>query len=341
MDYRFSNTVDIFRMKRSVVAHYESYALLSQRRARELLSSTRLADRCPICKGDKSDIAMVMHGFQYRHCLNCTHVYHPETIPDERLEQFYTDTGVDLPYSATYSDDIDAQKVREQSAATPKVDYIANFMKEDLKRGKKSWLDIACGNGDVLGVAKSRGFEVFGIELSPALAELARNTYGIQVYEGNLLKYNGEDKRGEYDVVTFIGILDALPDPQGYLKVAREMTRVGGLLAINVPHFNSLSAAIQKSYPDLSIRFAFPNAFHLFTERSLTEAITRNGFEPIGIWFYGMDIYELINNLSLESFRFRNSEARQILISVVNELQHVIDTKHLSDEILMVARKVS
>jgi hypothetical protein len=55
------------------------------------------------------------------------------------------------------------------------------------------------------------------------------------------------------------------------------------------------------------------------------------------MWLYGMDIYELINTLSLENLRFRHSVARQILVRLVNELQQVIDVNRLSDEILLVA----
>jgi len=340
MHYRHSNAIDIFKLKRGVVSDYDRHVLLSRQQARALLASAPSSDRCPICACEACEIVAVVHGFRYQQCARCTHVYHPHEIPEKELRRFYAEVTTEQPYSATYSEDPEAQEVRARSAAAPKVDHIVSFLREAPTAGTKSWLDVACGNGDVLGVAKSRGFAGQGIELSSTLAEIARRAHGIPVFEGTLLEYVEGNRTTRFDVVTFVGVLDLLATPSRYLEAASRLTREGGLLAVNVPHYNSLSAAIQKSYADTTTRFAFPNAFHLFTERSLTEAVARQGFEPLGVWFYGMDVYELINNLSLESVRFRHSEARNILISLVNELQGVVDEHHLSDEILMVARRV-
>jgi hypothetical protein len=64
------------------------------------------------------------------------------------------------------------------------------------------------------------------------------------------------------------------------------------------------------------------------------------GYRPLGIWFYGMDIYELINNLHLESYPFRGSALEARLMELVNDLQAVIDQKKSSDEFLLVAQAV-
>jgi SAM-dependent methyltransferase len=338
--YTHSNPIDIFAMKRGVVADYERHVLASRTRARALLTGAEPGARCPVCGCEKFEIVAVIHGFRYGQCSGCTHVFHPHRIPDAALRQFYTDATGERPYSATYSEDPGAQEVRARSAAAPKVLHIASFLGE-AAAGTRTWLDIACGNGDVPGIARSKGFLAQGIELSPTLAEIARRTHQIPVFEGTLLEYADRNPTARHDVVTFIGILDLLPEPAPYLEAASRIAREGGLLAVSVPHWTSLSAAVQKAYPDATIRFAYPNAFHLFTERSLTEAVRRHGFEPLGVWFYGMDMYELINNLALDSVRFRHSEARTILVELVNELQAVIDARHLSDEILMVARRTA
>lgn len=334
MEYRYSNPIDIFGMKVNVVANYERYVEIFQRRFRELRHHTYEVLACPVCDSDQSEIAMIIHGFQYRRCNNCTHVYLRDAIRPEQLREYYTDSTVELPYSSTYSEDPEVQKIRRQSAASAKVEYISQY----LSKPKGRWLDIACGNADFLAEAKAKGHEVQGIELSPTLVKVAKQMYGIEVFEGTLLDFAKSSGDEKYDVVGCIGIIDILPDLESYFRAAAKLVTKGGLIAINVPHYNSLTAAIQQAYHDQTIRFACPNVFHLFTERSLQEVLKRHGFEPIAMWFFGMDVYELINTISLESHRFRNSKARHILMNLGNEFQRVCDEKKFSDEVMIIGR---
>src|SRR5262245_21749004 len=89
MQYRFSNQIDIFAMKRNDVANYDRLVQSMQREARLFLEWAQRGMRCPICGGEESELAMVVHGFQYRQCLGCTHVYNVEKISAEQLERFY------------------------------------------------------------------------------------------------------------------------------------------------------------------------------------------------------------------------------------------------------------
>ena len=340
MEYKFSNPIDIFGLKKNEIANYEGYTLAGQRQALDLLESTRGADPCPICNTENSHIAVVVHGFQYKQCENCTHVYQVLPIPIQRIEEVYTATDVEFPYSDIYAKDAEVQRIRFDSAVTPRVEYVSSFLSERLDGKPKSWLDIGCGNGGILAAAKSKGFEVTGIEISATLVEVARRTHGIDLFHGTLLEYYKEHKQARYDVVSFIGLLHSLPDIQSDMEVASELVTDSGLFVTNASHYNSLTMALQQSYSDQPVRFCTPNVYHLFTEQSLQEFARRHGFEPVGMWYFGMDVYELINTLSLESFRFRHSRAKEILVNLVNELQSTLDVNQLSDEIFMVAMKV-
>jgi 2-polyprenyl-3-methyl-5-hydroxy-6-metoxy-1,4-benzoquinol methylase len=341
LQYKTSNPIDIFGMKSNIVTNYEVFVRAMRREALSIAESSLSPATCPICESEQSTLAMVVHGLRWRHCTGCTHVYHNEAISMDRLEQLYTDVTGEFPYSHIYSEDPAIQKIRLESAATRKVDYISSFLQKDDGSRTARWLDIACGNGDVLGVAKSRGYDVMGIELSGELVKVARASHGIPVYEGTLPAYCSENPDEKFDVLGFIGILDALPNAMEYLRLAAEMANPSALIVINVPHVNSISGAIAGSFPAQAVRFAFPNQFHLFTEQSLQTALRNSGFEPIAAWYYGMDIYELINTISYDSPQFRTSKARDILVGLVNELQQVIDAARLSDEVLMIGRKTS
>jgi ubiquinone/menaquinone biosynthesis C-methylase UbiE len=335
MEYKYSNALDIFGLKSNVLKDYENYVRFMHAKARELRIGARPVEVCPICGTAESSEAHLIHGWSFQQCSQCTHVYNALQIDPERLTDYYMETAGKFSYAATYIDDEDAQRIRQESAATPKVDYISGF-----KEGHRTWIDIATGNADILYIARDQGFEVKGIELNEGLIEYAKRVYDIDVYGGTLLDYAKDYPQEKWDIVTFIGILDILPDAITYLKTARRMQKPGGLMAVNVPHYNSLTRTIQRAYSNRVARHAFPNLFHLFTEESITKALEIAGYRPLGIWFYGMDIYELINNLHLESYPFRGSALEARLMELVNDLQAVIDQKKSSDEFLLVAQAV-
>jgi SAM-dependent methyltransferase len=85
-----------------------------------------------------------------------------------------------------------------------------------------SLLDVACGQGDFLAYAASRGFEVSGIDLSDLAVTEARRRLPeaeIQVGSGEALPFENES----FDVVTCLGSLEHFPDP---IAGARELHRV-------------------------------------------------------------------------------------------------------------------
>jgi len=77
----------------------------------------------------------------------------------------------------------------------------------------------------------------------------------------------------------------------------------------------------------------------LFTSSSLQKAFDLAGVDVKGIWYFGMDIHELIFNLSIEDKEFEASDIRNHLYDHFNEIQGAIDRSKLSDVIFMVGSK--
>lgn len=105
---------------------------------------------------------------------------------------------------------------------------------------EKKFLDVACGCGDFLILAKEKGFDVYGIDISQVAIEQARqkllqDQLKLSIMDGSNMKFKDE----YFDVVTCIGSLEHFPDP---VKGASEFARVikqNGIVLIVVP--NNLS----------------------------------------------------------------------------------------------------
>jgi SAM-dependent methyltransferase len=149
-----------------------------------------------------------------------------------------------------------------------------------------SLLDIGCGDGLFLAVARQAGWLVEGIEFSPEGARRASVRLGRPVAVGDLSR----DRllAGPFDVVTLWHVLEHLADPAAMLAAARQRLRAGGLLAVAVPNLRNLPMqaayllARRRRLPLYEAGAREPHLSH-FSEPTLTRILERAGFASIRI----------------------------------------------------------
>src|SRR5665647_764700 len=109
-----------------------------------------------------------------------------------------------------------------------------------------SLLDIGCGFGFFMQLARSAGFRTDGVEIAPELACEAARRYGLRVHTGNLS--NAPSHLRGYDVVTAWDVLEHCPDPHLVIQeVARRMLP-GGLVLLRVPDFSFASRGLPPDF---------------------------------------------------------------------------------------------
>lgn len=96
-----------------------------------------------------------------------------------------------------------------------------------LGRGKV--LDIGCGNGMNL-KALPDSWEKYGIELSPAVADAAREFTGAQIYTGKYEEYQAQEN--SYNLVMAHALIEHLFDPQAFVKWCYRILEPGGYLVL-------------------------------------------------------------------------------------------------------------
>ncbi|MCK4911127.1 MAG: class I SAM-dependent methyltransferase [Thermodesulfovibrionales bacterium] len=115
---------------------------------------------------------------------------------------------------------------------------------------KGRMLDVGCGLGLMLALARDRGWEVVGLEFNNETAAPARKEFGLNVRTGRLSN-NGFEKCS-LDVITFWHSLEHLEDAVDDVREAAKLLKPGGLLLLSVPNFESLQS-----------RMSGPGWFHL------------------------------------------------------------------------------
>ena len=103
-------------------------------------------------------------------------------------------------------------------------------------------LDVGCGYGLLLDEARSRGYDVEGIELSSAAARYARARLGLRVLETSLEDPMLDGER--YDAIAMVDVLEHVDDPVAALERVRSLLAPGGALLIATPDPSSFVARI-------------------------------------------------------------------------------------------------
>jgi SAM-dependent methyltransferase len=105
-------------------------------------------------------------------------------------------------------------------------------------------LDVGCGDGSFLVALAQHGWEVFGTELSEAIAMTAKRRLGNGVLVGAIEL--GGHRGASFDLVTFWHVLEHLDDPQKALAEARRLVKPDGTVVVAVPNVDSLQAHLFK-----------------------------------------------------------------------------------------------
>ncbi len=98
-------------------------------------------------------------------------------------------------------------------------------------------LDIGCGSGHFLRIARALGFDSLGIEVDPVVIRNAQAS-GEKVIHGRLPDTGLESE--SFDHITLHHVLEHLHDPDAGLRECFRLLKKGGRLWVQVPNIDSI-----------------------------------------------------------------------------------------------------
>ena len=113
-----------------------------------------------------------------------------------------------------------------------------------------------------------------------------------------------------------------------------------GILAINQPMNDSVTGFMSKMFPDDSLRQNNPMDYSVYCKNSIFKLFKLAGFEVVGVWYHGLDCYEMFSKLIQKKDKASNLKNYDLLLNLFNEIQAVIDKHELSDLLIICAKKV-
>jgi SAM-dependent methyltransferase len=194
---------------------------------------------CEICGGGNARLLVSIEGFHIGKCTRCGLIYVTNPLDESELPELYSKQYFFELETTEYSPDSrDLNMKRHFSYNQQRLHALERF----AKTGRL--LDVGCGPGLFLVSARKRSWKVTGVDISEKAARFARSKFGLDVISGAIEQANLSE--GAFDVITMWHLLEHTSHPLGTLRTAKKLLNADGMLLIEVPNVNSLSAKIRR-----------------------------------------------------------------------------------------------
>jgi 2-polyprenyl-3-methyl-5-hydroxy-6-metoxy-1,4-benzoquinol methylase len=139
-------------------------------------------------------------------------------------------------------------------------------------------LDVGCERGVFLNELRRFGWQVSGTQLSRPAAVSATTELGLDVLYGELPSLNL--RPGSFSLATYFHVLEHLPRPGIYLAETHRLLARDGLLVVEVPNFESLTARLFRTH---WFGLDLPRHLYHFSPRSLVMLLAAHGFSVVKV----------------------------------------------------------
>jgi 2-polyprenyl-3-methyl-5-hydroxy-6-metoxy-1,4-benzoquinol methylase len=292
-------------------------------------------NECKTCSEPLGDIDLIIHEVPYSICENCKHLNGRHDDSKEFAEFLYADSDGE-EYSQNYLNNYNS---RVEDIYMPKAEFLQEVL-NDNSINKFSVTDIGCGGGHFVKACENFNIDAVGYDVNKNLIEL-----GSKILKKNKIIFKDLDlindliRSTSTEVLSLVGVLEHLMDPQGALKAFTESD--ANYLYLQVPLFSF--AAIQESmHDDVFPRQLNAGHTHLYTKESLDFLCKKFSLEKAGEWWFGTDMVDLFRHLHIKVQG--SSEKKADIIQTyfgdyIDEFQKVIDKEKICSGVNLVLKK--
>ncbi len=222
---------------------------------------------CNLCGADDAEV--LYDGLPVVRCRRCGLVYVQPQPSDEALAAVYTEAYFTRPTQ------------RGERAYVGNRAGLERFFDGRLRRLERlvrpgRLLEVGSNLGFLLHVARRKGWQAVGLELSEFAAAYAREQLGVDVRALRLDEAGFEPMA--FDAVVMRDLLEHVRDPRATLTEAHRVLRPGGVLALSMPNFGCANAGLAgPAWRHLHVE----QHLYQFTPGTLRRLLGECGFEVV------------------------------------------------------------
>jgi len=229
--------------------------------------------KCNLCGGDHFEQLFYKAPFNRVRCSDCNLTMAATDFTHEQAKEFY-----DQHYfkGGMYYDYIKDEPIITRNARARMIE-INKICPPGV------CLDVGCAAGFFLNVARSLGWETYGVELSSYAAAYAQKELGLFVINGVIEDSSSIISPKSLDLVTMWDFIEHVRDPMSVLQHANYLLKSGGFLALSTGDIDSVLARLMGRH----WRLFTPDHLYYFSQKTITMYLKRTGFELVSFGWQG------------------------------------------------------
>ena len=224
---------------------------------------------CHVCKSVRVYYLFSACGHRVVRCDDCGLVFLNPQPSDDELARIY---------DANYFLGSDSEAGREAASELKQANaglYLSEIRRyHGSERGRL--LEVGCGEGDFLVLAEADGWQVAGVEFSPAASERARQRLKNGKVSCGELQQAGLAPE-QFDLCVVSDVIEHVRSPLDFLREIHRVLKPGGTLFIATPSIDSWSARFLRQ------KWMEFKAEHLtyFDRQTIQTALFTSGFRDV------------------------------------------------------------
>lgn len=210
-------------------------------------------------------------------CRKCGLVYRNPRPTQKEIDNWYEQDFHLTEYKTLYGVEYTQDRKNISKIARQRMKVINSL----AKPGRI--LDVGCAAGFFLEVARSQGWEPYGVEISPYIAKFAQEQMKLNVLVGEL--HQAKYEKDVFTTTTIWYVLEHTQNPLGILKEMTRVTKRGGIVAVSCPnlggtYYRFCTKEWLKEQPSL-------HHFYDFSARTLGQMMEKVGLKVEKLTFGG------------------------------------------------------
>ena len=195
-------------------------------------------------------------------------------------------------------------------------------------------LDIGCGWGIFIDVARHSGWKSYGLEPLPGHAAYGRAKLKLEVITGTLK--DDTFPAAYFDAITAFQVFEHLPDISATIRRLWKIQKPGGLILIEVPNIKTLGVTILRGRH----RHFNPDHINFFSAQTLRLFLEQNGYQVLETYYPTryMTLYHLVNHWFRRFFPARMVDAASKMIQQRGMVEKLVRI-NLGDILGVIAQK--
>jgi 2-polyprenyl-3-methyl-5-hydroxy-6-metoxy-1,4-benzoquinol methylase len=222
-------------------------------------------------------------------CNECELIYTNPRFTTEELELVYSSDKIlggnwrDFRYlfNKNLPDELQGLK-KSNSYSSILYDWKFEIIEKyapNLPKGIKV-IDIGCGDGKFVNDALKRGYDAYGIDLSPDRIQQGKKLYGLDDVRLKTMNIDDFSNNEKFDVIVMWDVFEHVESPSFLLKSLKKISHKSTVIYVLTMSIDSIT---YKMYKRNWNYINPPQHLHYFSHATIKKMFIKNGFDLVGV----------------------------------------------------------